>query len=429
MTHLGSEVQRIAEQAVIRLLGDPDVIAIQHEVREELAATPRGKLPSGIARLDLVIRQWTASLVMDELSYLRRGDPAFTIGTDTTPRHWLGHSYPGHCKAGDNPDMIGYTAVIDGSGHYRVTGRIDPAQPPAQLVCTLFAGTMTHPAKADAAKGDAANPDAGIFRLIAALTDKQLNIAKDGSFTLTIGGEPEAGVPHLASEPVACSFGFRQMMPDWTTPPLQVEVTRFDGSGVAAPDFAALRQSVLKDLAGYLRFWGHYSTDWMGGIGSGELVGPVPREGGWGYLAASNLRLDRGEAVLVKLNSGGAGYFAVQFTDPWMIGPAPGLRQTSLNCVQAVPDADGSTTFVLAPVDPGIANWVDMHGLNEGFATMRWQGFPEARDEGAGLIEDFRVVRLSELDDIPGIARITPERRSHQVAERRASFATRYHRS
>lgn len=425
-THLASEVQREAEQAVLRLLCDPEVLAIQAQVRAELAVTPHGQSASGIARLDLVIRQWTASLIMDEFSYLRRADPAITVGTDATPRHWLGHSWPGNCKAGDNPDMIGRSTVIDGAGHYRVSGRIDPAHRPAQLVCSLFAGTMTHPARVERAEGKSPNPDAGIFRLIAALTDEQLAIAEDGSFALTIGGDPERGVPHMASEPVPCSFGFRQMMPDWTTPPLEVEILRLDDHQASASDFAKLRQSAIDDLAGYLRFWGHYSHDWMGGIAPGELVGPVPREGGWGFLAAGNFQLEPGQAVLIRLAGEGASYFAVQFTDPWMIAPAPGLQQTTLNCVQAVPDADGTTSFVLSPVDPGIANWIDMAGLDAGFATMRWQGFGEARTDGAGLIRDYRIVSLSELETLPGLARITPEERSRQLARRRASFASRY---
>jgi len=425
-TDMGSDVQCAAERSVLQLLRDSEILAIQQQARAQLVCAPPGQTDAGLGRLDLVLAQWTASLVMDELSFLRRGNPAFTIGTDTTPRHWLGHSYPGNCKAGDNPDMIGRSAVLDGKGRYEVTGRIDPAHPPAQLVCSLFAGTMTNPASVDHKQGQAPNPDAGIFRLLSALTDDGLRIAGDGSFRLIVGGEAESGAVHMATQPLACSFGFRQMMPDWTTPPLHVSIRRLDAAVHEEPDMAMLRQKVIADLPGYLQFWGHYSQGWMGGIAPGALVGPVPREGGWGYLAASQLALEPGQAVIATLSSGGASYFAVQYTDPWMIGPAPGLQQSSLNCVQAVPDADGRTSFVISPVDPGIANWVDTGGLHQGFATMRWQGFAEARASSEGLLERFEVVSLSDIAKEDAIAPITPAERSHQLASRRASFASRY---
>lgn len=291
---LGSDAQLLAERAVLRLLRDADVIALMDAAKAELAAMPRGQTQAGAERIEQVVQQWTAALILDELSYVRRANPAFTQGTDTTPRRWLGHWFPGNGKAGDNPDMLSRSCVIDGCGQYEVLGQIDPARPPVQIVTTMFAGTMTHP----------------------------------------------------------------------------------------APDTDELRATVLADLPGYLRFWASYPDKWLGGIAPGGLVAPVSREGGWGFMAAHNIALAPGEAAVATLSPGAAAYMAYQFTDPWLNGPEPGRRQTSLNLAQAAPDP-------------------------------------------ACLLHQCRIVKLAEIAELPGLARITPEGRAQQLAQRRASHASR----
>ncbi len=80
-------------------------------------------------------------------------------------------------------------------------------------------------------------------------------------------------------------------------------------------------------------------------------------------------------------------------------------RTGSLNKVQSVPNDDGSYTYVISPVDPGVANWIDSDGLREGVLTLRMAEFGEdgpTPDLGA----TGRVVALDRLDDeAPGLAR------------------------
>ena len=52
-------------------------------------------------------------------------------------------------------------------------------------------------------------------------------------------------------------------------------------------------------------------------------------------------------------------------------------RTGSLNKAQSVPNADGSYTYVISPVDPGVANWIDSDGLREGILTLRMAEFDE----------------------------------------------------
>ena len=422
---LGSEAQRVTEQTVLHLLRDPDVLALQGTLETELARWPRGRSGTGAERIEQVVLQWTAGLIVDELSYARRDCPSFVIGSDTTPRRWLGHTFPGNGKAGDNPDAIYRSTVIDGRGCYEVTGQVDPAYPIIQILFSISAGTMTHPAEVKHEEGAAPNPDAGIFTILGHLSEDDLKIAPDGSFKITIGGQP-TGDNHLPTQPVPCSFGCRQMLLDWKTTPLRLSIRRLDTVPASTLDLTALKQAVLTDLGDSVRFWANFPDVWLGGVKTNDVAPPAVREGGWGFIGGVNFKLAPGEAALVTIHPGAAKYMGFQLTDPWMIGPDNGHRQSCLNLAQSTPDADGRYTYVISPVDPGVANWLDSCGMDEGFGIMRWQGFPGGASDNSGLFHDFRIVGLSEVAELTDVARVTPEQRSRQLAVRRDSYFSRF---
>jgi hypothetical protein len=422
---LGHEAQRATEQAVLHLLRDPDVLALQDSLKAEIASWPRGQSGTGAERIDQAVLQWTAALIGDELSYARRASPSFVLGTDTTPRRWLGHTFPGTGKAADNPDAIYRSTVLDGRGRYEVTGQIDLAYPIIQILFSISAGTMTHPAEVKQVEGAAPNPDAGIFTILGNLSEDELNIAPDGTFKITIGGEP-TGDNHLPTEPVPCSFGCRQMLLDWKTTPLRLTIRRLDTVSRNSLEMAALKQAVLADLGDYVRFWAKFGGVWLGGVKTNDVAPPTVREGGWGFIGGVNFKLAPGEAALITIHPGAAKYVALQVTDPWMVGPDNGRRQSCLNLAQSTPDADGRYTYVISPVDPGVANWLDSCGMDEGFGIMRWQGFPGGASDNSGLFHDFRIAGLSEVAELAGVARITPQLRSKQLAARRDSYFNRF---
>jgi hypothetical protein len=423
-TILGNETQIMAEKAAIQLLNDPDVVALMDELKAELATWPRGREGTGADRIDIAVRQWTTGVIVDEVSYLRREQPDFVLGTDTTPRRWFGHTFPGSGKSGDNPDAIYRSTVIDGTGVYEVTGQLDPSQPLVQLLFTIAGGTMTHPVKVETAEGKT-NPDAGIMSVLGMLDESQLDIAPDGSFKLIVGGEKVDG-PWLPTRPVPCAFGCRQITMDWNTTPLRTTLKRLDKQVSKPLDMAELKQTVLADLANVVRFWAGFPDVWLGGPAPNTFAEPSARDGGWGFIGGVHFKLEPGEAAVVTMHPGAAAYMAIQLTDPWMIAPDNGRNFSCLNQVQSVPDADARYTYVISPVDPGVANWLDTCGMDQGLGLMRWQGFPGGARDNAGLFHGFRIVKLSEIERIDGIARTTPEERSKQLAARRDSWFSRF---
>jgi hypothetical protein len=258
----------------------------------------------------------------------------------------------------------------------------------------------------------------------ALVTDKTLVAAPDGSFRITIGGEPD-GPNHMAIPASGVvSVGARDVLADWRLRPTRLKLRRLDKVAPQPWGFDQVKALVLQDLEGYIGFWAHFPDIWMGAPKPNAHAEPQGRPGGWGFVAGLNYHLGPGEGLLVTLSPGRAQYTGFQINDPWMIAPDARTRQVCLNKSQVVPNADGTVTYVIAKTDPGAANWLDTAGLDDGLAIMRWQQVP-ADMTNAGLIRDFRVVKLADLAAMPGLPRVTPDERRTRIAARGPAYNTR----
>lgn len=413
---LATPEQVDAEKRLLELLKDPEIRRIQQSTRTELAGWPRAETVDGAARLDEAVAQWTNSLLFGELAACR-SRPALLWATDDTPREWLGHRLGGVGTSGDNPDAIYRVGFIDGAGSYELAGRFDMARRAAQLVVELDRGDLARPA--DMMKPNPTHPDLGVQ--VALLTDRDLAIAPDGSFRLTIG-PGKNGPQHVTTEAGPVTIGLREMLSDWRQRPAAMTLRRLDaGPALAGP--GDLQRRARADLADYIRFWAKFPDWWMGGLQPNAHKPPAVRAGGWGAVSGLRFALRDEEALVVTTTRGGAGYTGFQLIDPWMIAPDARRFQCCLNLSQVRPNADGSFTYVISPSDPGVANWLDTAGLHDGFGIVRWQALPPGAT-GEGLLRDFRVVSLAEVEkmDLP---RVSPEQRGKQVAARAWSYANR----
>lgn len=402
-----------AERILLGLLADPGLKRIQAQLKADLAATPRGRIKDAAATLDNAIAQWTNSLIFAEL--VDRPDrPVLLWGTDDTPRSWLGHRLGGVGTSGDNPDAIYRTARIDGAGRYELLGRFDPSNRPAQLVLEIDRGTMAEPAKV---------VGKDVQTMVSLVTDRDLAIAPDGSFRIAIGGRA-SGPNQMASGDGPCMLGVRDLLADWKQRPSRLTLRRLDPGQAKAPTIAELKQRIYAHLPGYVRFWAGFPDIWMGGLKPNTIAKPMGRYGGWGFVAGLRFQLAPDQAIVVTTNRGGARYTGSQLIDPWMIAPDARKNQVSLNLSQATPNADGSYTYVVASRDPGVANWLDTVGMQDGFGILRWQAVP--KDATAeGLIGDFRVVPLPDLAKMLGLPRVSPAVRRARVAARAAAYSAR----
>lgn len=414
---LGTSEQLDADRRLVALLADPQVKAIQAQLLSELSRTPTAASPDGKARLAHAIGQWTGSLIQRELA-ADPVSPTILWQVDNTPHHWHGIDVPGRAVAGDNPDHIYRGTFLDGSGLYEISGKIVAGKRPAQF---SFEATRGGPGRL-VPKGQAPGK-ADMGNQIAMLTDRDIRVEPDGSFRITIGATG-TGPNHLRSEPGTISINIRDVLSDWSQRPNRLSIRRLDKTDASPRDAGAVRALILAELPDYVRFWAGFKDTWFGGLAPNSIAGPVARDGNWGFLAAARYRLAPDEVIVIRTTRGPARYTGIQITDPWMVAPDGERHFTSVNASQAVADRDGGFTYVVAPQDPGVANWVDTGGLHEGYIVLRWQGFePGATSDG--LLRDFAVRKRADLAGLSGVAKRDPDQRTADLKARALGYRGR----
>ena len=397
----------------------PAVKAIQARIRQDLAASTRGKLASSARFLDRALAMWTRSLIMAECVH-RTTHPFFVWGTDDTPREWLGHKLGGVGTSGDNPDAIYRTAGLDGKGSYEIIGRYHPDSRPVQLLFEADAGDMAQPQKIMPTTGGKHQD----IHSAAMLSDKQLKVTADGLFRITLSSAPTGGENHMQiPEADYIVLGVRDILGKWTDKCSKLSIRRVDPVRPEAWSLATVRQRVLADLEGYVRFWAHFPDIWFGGLGPNTKSAPMGRPGGWGFVAGLNFSLKPDEAMLVTTDPAGSAYTGFQINDPWMIAPDARRLQVCLELSQTTPNPDGTISYVISRTDPLAANWLDTEGMDDGIGILRWQQIPDGLKPD-GLIRDFRVIKLADVAGLK-LPMVTEAERRRRVAARWADYSSR----
>jgi hypothetical protein len=412
---LASADQDEAETTLLWLLDHPDVKAIQAGLRAELAGSAIGQSRDGAATLDRAVTCLSNSYIFKELATYREVSQILW-STEDTPRQWRGRTIACTGTAGDNPDNIYRIAVVPGGERYEVTGQFDAKRRATQFIVQLGPGEPGFAPKQAGSRAEA-------VEVLGVFTDRDLKVAPDGSFRFTVGGAAGAA-NHVVTPQGPVSIGFRDTMADWKQQPARLALRRLDPGGLRAFDRDELRRRVVGRLGDYVRGWADFPNHWFGGLKPNTYGGPMGREGAWGFVAGLRFSLAPDEALAVTIARGEAAYLGFQVVDPWTLAADARGNLTSLNRAQSAPDKDGNYTYVIAPNDPGIANWLDSTGLRDGYGVIRWQGTP-AGMTNAGLIRSFRVIKLADAAKLPGIAQITPARRQAQLAQRAADWANR----
>ena len=413
---LGTPEQIAIEQLLTRLLGDPDIAAARRAMAAELAATPTGQTTDGAAMLDRAVWQWTSSDIVGEITS-HRAEPAFFWWEDA-PHMLAGQTVWGTGIGSDLPDNIYRRVTLDGSGQYEITGRIDLANRPAILIFEVMRGKIGPTPLNDTIKK---NADMGNF--VSSITDRKMTIAPDGSFRIMLGG-PGLSSNYLATAPGDLTVMVRENLTDWNQRPSELHIRRVGGAAPKPPSYDELKKRVLAGLAPYIRFWSNWHVVNMGGFAPNTYKKPVARAGGFGYAGKLRFQLGADQAILLTLSSGNARYFSVHVSDPWEITADSRHYQISLNPTQARPNSDGTYTYVIGPKDPGVANWVDTAGLHDGYAILRWQDAPPGFSTD-DAVRDFRVVKLSDLADMPGMIHVSALQRQLEQAANFAAYARR----
>ncbi len=317
---------------------------------------------------------------------------------------------PGSRWGIDNPDSIYRVIPISGDEEYRIHGRVGENRM-TENYFTLW------------------DPNMGTVDV---LDGKTLELEADRRFTISVDRNPADGRPnHVQSSDAAHEFYIRDVLLDWAKDdPNELRVERLGGDP-ASPALGLDEQAEL--TAQFMLKYAEFTTKLSKGsytrpandfslAVSGDQIGMLRKQ----VYVGGHFRLEDDEAFLIHVNDGGAAYFVVPIANAW--GPTLEIvdRTSTLNKAQSVPNPDGTFTYVLGPQDPGVHNWLDTCGMQEGMLTLRMAEFPNQipRDD---LSAKGEVVKLADLDaKLPeGTRRVDAAGRAAQRAERAKAYKRR----
>jgi hypothetical protein len=338
--------------------------------------------------------------------------------TFTAPHSWSGIDVPASGFGNGNPDNIYRMVGIDGASSYEITGRRQgpgPIQTVFMLYSTIPGSEAAHIENQEGAP------------VVATLTDHDIDFAPDGSFKITIGGEPgRSGAAHLQSTSNSKMLMVRDTLANWNAHfPNRLSIRRVAGPDVPSPSDAELASRAASILSAETYFWLRFFDENNYKKAPNTRETAHGRKGGWGYAMSNSYKLEEGEALVMRVNPLGAAYLGFQISDPWGITTDYIGRTTSLNSSQARPNADGTFTYVISPEDPGVWNWLDTEGRRTGMWTIRWQHV--SNDVTSAAAEQMDVVKLKDLKQVLSeeAAWVNPADRKKQLSERATSYALR----
>ena len=120
-------------------------------------------------------------------------------------------------------------------------------------------------------------------------------------------------------------------------------------------------------------------------------------------------------------------YIGFQLNNLWFEGPDQQNYVSSLTGDQLPVASDGARYYIVAHRDPGFQGWVDTTGLEKGTHSMRFIFEAQLLEEqlptaSAWLVEFSEIVQHLPADT----ARVSPERRRLEIAERQSHIKRRW---
>ena len=351
-------------------------------------------------------------------------DASVTMAVIDTPEHPLMALVP-HPDARlgfNNPDNLYYASRFSDAGSYVVSGQRGLAR---TFVVQALRGL---PGLTDA-KGDT----------LAFLTGRDLSVAEDGSFRITLSARrPESG-DWLPLRPGTDNLLVRFSFQDWEhehEQPGAITIRRVGGAPsseleitprVAAAMLRDAATSIEEQAAMYSR---SFELALRGG--KNRLLGPNPADSTqgtashqWNLIGLFEIEPDQALVATLR-DAPQARYHNFEVANAWLNTFEFFHHQSSLNRSQVRVDADGRIRYVVSAVDPGVPNWIDTTGATHGWIWSRWQEVDgELGDDYAARVDVVDVASLREHLP-PDTPVVTPRQRERALARRAAQLRRRF---
>ena len=313
----------------------------------------------------------------------------------------------------DNPDFLYLQAPIRGDAEYLITGTRDSLH---RLIFQVNEGLDV----------------LGNSHRISYMTSENLTTDEQGRFEIVLSSEPH-DTNWLPLEPDASHIMVRQVFYDWDNEfPADIQIT-ITGGNRQYPEYLRpermeyMLDSLVKFLNASVEHWTNRQLNLISARDENTINPPrkVPGQGAEvQYYGSGPLNLDWSEALIIEIEPTDAPYWGIQLGNFWWESLDYANHQTSLNGYQARQDSDGKFRFVIALEDPGVPNWLDLAGHQQGIVLMRFLG--PSSDPPPPCVKTVKFEHLrSELpNDTTFIDRQT---RAALIEKRRAHISRRYH--
>jgi hypothetical protein len=418
---LGTPDQIVKDAMATRIVASRAVQKALKKLAKLYEEDSTADLPDARSTLDQAVAATAMSLAVGMVN--KDPDRPGAYWSITPPHDWDDLHVPLAGLMVDNTDNIYRQIPVDGAASYEIKGRLI-GQGLTQE--TFILHNEASGATSDQEVKNQEEEHGSVFL-------NNLPIAPDGSFTITIDSSPANGrVNHITTDPNVRD-GYiivRDTVSDWSREnPVALEVRRLSGPPLrpmlTEAELAERAAKQTLTAGAYWLAWGHkvfYDKPANG------YTHEFNRVTGWGFVKCGRYRLEDDEALVVHLDRRQAAYLGFQLSDSWGQGQAPQYieRTGSLNGSQARANEDASYTYVIAPADPGVHNWLDTGGLHAGTFCTRWQHLPLGV-KTTDAVKDIKVRKLAELKQVlpPETVWVTPEQRTAQREARMAAFARR----
>ena len=410
---LNGPEQLAIERDAVRLFQQPAVQSAMEAKRAAFEAHELARTPAGRATITLNLEEMAFSAVISVVAMdVSRTTPFWTLNL---PHVRDDFEVPGTRHGVDNPDNVYRVIAVDDVNTFRIDGQVNE-RPGADVSFTLF---NHYP-------GSGADSQSQGVMVLAALDQDA-----EGRFSFTVGPEPAGErTNHIQSTPGQARLIFvRDSLQDWAVEtPVSLSVSLVAGPGAQRPSEAEQISAAVEAIGGSIDYWIRLMPQWFG-TPFNEI--PKGRAKNFSYTqqatSEARFRLGPDEALVVTVDPSSAKYLGIQLADVWGASIDYSRHTSSLNQHQAHRSADATITYVVSVKDPGVWNWLDPAGLEQGTMLHRWQGMVDGFDSDRS-VREARVVALAELDGIlpSGMRRVTPDERRVQLADRTAGLARRF---
>jgi hypothetical protein len=281
----------------------------------------------------------------------------------------------------DNPDNTYRNCIVDGTKEYRVTGTRGTAP------------VMTFGTKAERYAIDGTQASTG------ELDSKHMAIAPDGSFEVILSAKPQPG-NWLKLEADSSMLIVRETHFDRKAEvPATMTIQQIGGPAKPSPLTAEQLDTGLASAAAFVHGTAKAFADWM------ELFKKTPND--WTNLPQSTWTniggdpnifylwaywtLKPDEALVFETTVPDCDYWNCQNNNYWDESLDYRYLPIHINKHTAKYNADGTVTVVIAAQDPGVGNYLDTAGHDNGCAMWRWV---KSKDHP---IPKCRVAKLADL--------------------------------